>query len=191
MSSVSLPKVLVLGHSFVKRLRFDINRGNIFRSSSDLGLAGHAFVSMFGVGGLTIPRLWKDHLRVVSRRAPDVIILELGTNDLSREEPELVASSLEVLVRLLHDRFKVKVICVCLVVPRLSNDVFNAKMATFNELVQALFEPLPFVFCWRHRGFYGDNRPLSLHDGVHVTPVGQYRLYRSYRGAILRALTLI
>ena len=29
------------------------------------------------------------------------------------------------------------------------------------------------------------------HDGVHLDPLGQYFLYRSYRGAILKALNML
>lgn len=63
---------------------------------------------MFGHGGCAVPKLWSYNLQVVSFSPPDVVILEIGTNDLSAEEPTLVAASIEVLVRFLHDRFSVK-----------------------------------------------------------------------------------
>ena len=39
--------------------------------------------------------------------------------------------------------------------------------------------------------FYHKTGKLLLADGVHVNRVEQYRLYRSYRGAILKALYLL
>lgn len=63
---------------------------------------------MFGHGGRAVPKLWSYNLHVVSCSPPDVVILEIGTNDLSAEEPTLVAASIEVLVHFLHDRFSVK-----------------------------------------------------------------------------------
>ena len=103
-----------------------------------------------------------------------------------------MAASIEVLVRFLHDRFSVKVVCVCHVIPRRSPCAFNDQVAACNELVRSLLEPLPYVFCWFHKGgFYHHTGKLLSADGVHVNRVGQYRLYRSYRGAILKALTLL
>ena len=50
---------------------------------------------------------------MVASSAPDIIILQLGTNDLSRLDPLVVASSIEELVTILHDTYNVKPICVC------------------------------------------------------------------------------
>ena len=189
--SSDLPRVLVWGHSFVKRLHADLERGFQRRARSDFNLASRARVSLFGHGGRTVPKLWSYDLHVVSRLLPDIVILEIGTNDLFTEEPSLVAASIEVLVRLLHDRFSVKAICVCHVIPRCSPCAFNDKVAACNELVRSLLAPLPYVFCWFHKGFYSKAGKLLSADGVHVNRLGQYRLYRSYRGAILKALSFL
>ena len=50
---------------------------------------------------------------MVASLAPDMIILQLGTNDLSRLDPLVVASSIEELVTILHDKYNVKRLCVC------------------------------------------------------------------------------
>ena len=52
-------------------------------------------------------------LPVVASFAPDIVILQLGTNDLSRLDPLVVGSSIEELVTILHDTYNVKLICVC------------------------------------------------------------------------------
>ena len=69
------------------------------------------------------------------------------TNDRSTEEPSLVVDSIEVLVRFLHDRFSIKVIRVCHVIPRRSPCAFNDKVAACNEVVRSPLEPLPKI--WR------------------------------------------
>lgn len=183
-----LPVILVLGHSFVKRLHKDIEQRSHRQFSHDFELNFKANVCLHGVGGRTVPKLWKHDLSVVERISPDIIILEIGTNDLSDEEPLLVASSVEVLVRFLHDRFNVSVIGFCLVIPRgrLSNEVFNEKVSIFNELVRDLLKPLTYTFCWFHHGV---SSKFLLRDGVHLNHAGQLRLYRSYRGAMLKALS--
>jgi len=50
---------------------------------------------------------------VVASFAPDIVILQLGTNDISRLDPLVVGSSIEELVTILHDTHHVKLICVC------------------------------------------------------------------------------
>ena len=44
-------------------------------------------------------------LPVVASFAPDIVILQLGTNGLSRLDPLVVGSSIEELVRILHDTY--------------------------------------------------------------------------------------
>ena len=61
----------------------------------------------------------------------------------------------------------------------------------WNELVRSLLEPLPYVFCRVHKGFYNMGGKLLLADEVHVNCLGHYHLYRSYCGATLKALSFL
>ena len=66
------------------------------------------------LGGRTLAKTLQYYdLPVVASSAPDIIILQLGTNDLSRLDPLVVASSIEELVTILHDTYNVMLICVC------------------------------------------------------------------------------
>ena len=65
--SSDLPRVLVWGHSFVKRLYADLERGFHPRARSDFDLERSARVSLFGRGSRTVPKLWSYDLQVVSR----------------------------------------------------------------------------------------------------------------------------
>ena len=85
-------KVLILGHSFVKRLKSDLETGFDSRVDWNFNLRGSAFVHVFGVGGRSISKLQAHDLHVISRLAPDVVILEIGTNDLSQSWPEVVGN---------------------------------------------------------------------------------------------------
>ena len=75
-------------------------------------------VHLHGVGGRTVAKVWSFDLHVVERIAPDVLILEIGTNDLVDTIPEVVGSEIEILVCLLVDDYKVRVVCVCHVITR-------------------------------------------------------------------------
>ena len=108
----SAPSVLLLGHSFIRRLRIDLRSHFDSRSDDTFGLSDDAIVHLHGVGGLTVARLRSD-LGIVSSLSPQVVILELGTNDLARLPPEVAGSEIEELVRILLDPFSVRVIGVC------------------------------------------------------------------------------
>ena len=52
-----------------------------------------------------------------------------------------------------------------------------------NQYLGVVLAQYPNVFCWQHRHFNSIFRDLCLADGVHLNKLGQYFLYRSYRGA--------
>ena len=106
-----------------------------------------------------------------------------------------MGSGIEELVSLLIKEFSVRIVCVCHVIPRgmtfRHHLGFNRDAQTLNQVVRALLDSFPSVFCWTHRGFVNPSSNPFLRDGVHVNSDGQYALYRSFRGAILNALRLL
>ena len=190
-----VPKALILGHSFVRRLKRDLDSGFDPRAASDFNLRGTASVYLHGVGCRTVQTLQEKDLHVVRDLAPDIVIWEIGTNDLTHTPPEIVGSLIEDFVRLLQGKFSVRTIGVCGVIPRgisvphaLS---FLHNASVLNQYVGVVLDDFPNVFCWSHAEFNSPYKDLYLRDGVHVNPTGQYFLYRSYRGAILKALGLL
>ena len=65
---------------------------------------------------------------------------------------------------------------------------FWRNATVLNQYVSVVLADLHNVFCWRHPEF---NKDFCLVDGVHLSPSGQYLLYRSYRGAVLKAVGLL
>ena len=145
------------------------------RADDTFGLSDDANVHLHGVGGLTVERLRRD-LDIVSSLSPQVVILEIGTNDLTRLHPEVTGSKIEELVCLLLDTFSVQVIGVCEVLPRARAPFFNDAILTLNQYLGGVLDPIPNVFCWRHRGFDNPSVHPHLPDGVHVNSFGQYCL---------------
>lgn len=78
-----MPNVLIFGHSFVRRLKNDLLSHFDPCTDLDFGLFGSVSVHLFGVGGRSVSSLRQHDLHVVSRIAPEAIILEIGNNDLS------------------------------------------------------------------------------------------------------------
>ena len=103
---MSPPRALMLGHSFVRRLSSFLSHSNIY--SHNLGLQEAAEIALFVVGGRTITKVKKFDFGFVRVWKPDIVILELGTNNLTKFSPESVGSSLEELVQLLYENCSVK-----------------------------------------------------------------------------------
>ena len=168
------------------------------REDVNFKVQGSALVHLHSIGGRTVANLWSFDLQVVTSISPDVVILEIGTNHLSLEPPEVVSSVIEELVRLLLDSFSVRVVGVCHVIPRGISEMSHSPTLLFAQCAQILnhyvsvdLDDIPNAFCWRHRNFSHPAKNVYLADGVHLNPSGQYHLYLSYWGAILKGLSLL
>ena len=108
---MALPKILILGHSFIRRLdNFVAANPNL---DHNLSLGNVAKFKWHGVGGRTVANTVRYDLPVIAPFAPDIVILQLGTNDLSHLDPLVAGSSIEELVTTLHDKYNVRIVCVC------------------------------------------------------------------------------
>ena len=87
--------MVILGHSFVRRLKDDLNAAFDSRANTNFELSQSASIHLHGVGGRTVEKLKKFDLSVLETFKPDILLLEIGTNDLSRFKPETVGSSIE------------------------------------------------------------------------------------------------
>ena len=180
--ALCVPKAMILGHSFVRRLSSDLEKHFDDHAKSNFDLED-VKVCLFGVGGRTVRKIKQFDVANVSCFAPNVVILEIGTNDLCNEPPETVGSQIDELVELLLNHFSVRVVGVCLVIKR-TEPLFNKKVAVLNCYLSVVVDR-PQVFVWRHKILDSPSHDFLLEDGVHLNPCGQYLLYRSYQGARL------
>ena len=90
------PRVLILGHSFIRRLK------DFIASHPDLNanflIAEACEIKWHGVGGRTIAKARAFDLPVVESFLPQIVILQLGSNDLVHADPFSIASAIEDLV---------------------------------------------------------------------------------------------
>ena len=111
-----------------------------------------ANVSLYGTGGRTVEKLLKYDLIFVLNFRPDIILLEIGTNDLSHSAPEVVGSKIEEFARLLRDQYKVRVVGVCQVIDRKVSHSealdtgFNAKAALLRQYLSVVLENEQAIF---------------------------------------------
>ena len=161
--AVCVPNILILGHSFVRRLRDDLPKCFDPRAAPNFHLPESGHVSLFGTGGRTVEKLSKYDLSSLYKYRPDIVVRVVG---------------------------------VCQVInrntPQKSPDChFNAKAAVLRQYLSVVLANQPGIFLWEHKEFYRSDRSFLCSDGVHCNAKGQYHLYRSYRGAILKALSLL
>ena len=185
--------ILILGHSFVRRLQTFLTEHHDRRAAHNMNLP-HENISFLGIGGRTVSKMLSFDLDKIKAFQPKVIILELGTNDLCvvGQRPESVGSDIEHLVQVLHDHCGAEFIMVCLVIYRSAIPPhvpdFSHKVDLLNKYLKAVLEPLPYAEAWSHRGLQSPSIAVLCRDGVHGNAAGNYALYRSYRRAILFAL---
>ena len=99
-----IPKVLIFGHSLVRRLHDDLVKGFDSCAKQNFNLAGSGvYVCLKGTGGRTVEKVRKYDISAIASIQPDIIILELGTNDLCHLSPEVVGSRIEELARFFRD----------------------------------------------------------------------------------------
>ena len=115
-----------------------------------------------GVGGRTIDKARRFDLTEVDRFKPGVVIVHIGTNDLTRRRssPASVGSAIEDLVCLLHNEYGVRFVCVGQTVKRHLVGAFNANVQILAQYLQGVLEPLPFAI---YIGRIGDFGGLPVH----------------------------
>lgn len=186
---MAVPRVLVLGDSFIRRLSHFLS-GHSRKYSADFQLSRRATIKWHGIGGRTVAKTIQHDLNVVKSFCPDIVILQLGSNDLTASDPAHVGSNIDDFVRLLHDVYNVNLIFVCQTIMRQGAATFNRKAKLLTKYLRVVLEDIPYAFFWGHRGFWRPTQNVYARDGVHLNSLGQKKYYRSLRGAFLESLSL-
>ena len=179
-------RVLMLGHSFIRRLHTFLLRNFNAQIADNFSLPGDLVIRWHGIGGRTVFKTKKFDLSAVEDFAPDVVVLQLGTNDLANTSAVETGSAIEDLCRLLHESYGVQVICVCQTLHRHDAPLFNRQVNLLSQYLKVVLEPLSYTIYWRHRGFWRAKSRFLVRDGVHLNNRGNYKYFRSLRGAVLR-----
>ena len=192
--------LLILGHSFVRRLQEYVFRRNDTNKvvGADLGIS-EQFSNVFyrGIGGLTLDGL-RLELPLVRDLAVRGVILDIGTNDLSTShvDPVNLAKRIVDFAKLVAAVDSVAEVVVCQVLPRVivrptvrsrfqTRADFNSARFMVNRTLDALTTDLPHVHYWRHCGMHANWPQYFDRFGVHLNDAGMRKYVRSVRGAAL------
>ena len=117
----------------------------------------------------------------------------MGSNDACEQDSgaETIASSLVALTELLISECKLQLIVVCHILSRKQPpfEEYNDRVRQINALVSEALLHIKRAKSWRHRGLIYPSAEIYLADGIHLNEGGNRALYKSYRGAILFALS--
>ncbi len=192
--------IVVMGTSFMRRLRDDIRKGRSpdLKKNFNIGAARIKFVCK---GGWKLPDLKKAVGRVVSAK-PQVVLIHAGSNDICEvgAKGEVIGDKLLDFAREVKVRSGAKMVMICTLTKRSIGkylpsqsqvDRFNWHIDRFNAYVKVVGPTFDGLSTWRHSGFREPSIPLLLQDGVHMNSHGQYKMYRSVRGAMVVAIKRI
>ena len=181
-------RILILGHSFIRRLHVFLRQNFNEVFARNLHIDGDLSIKWHGIGGRTISKVIRHDLGIVEKFAPEIVVIQLGTNDLSSLSAVETGSALEDLSRLLHESYGVQRVCVCQTIFRSNAPLFNRQVKLLTKYLKVVLEPIPYVLYRRHRGFWNCKSRFLTRDGVHLNHFGQYKSFRSLRGAVLQCL---
>ena len=138
---MALPRVLVLGDSFIRRLRKFV-LGSPQHFNVDFHLSNFAVIKWHGIGGRTVTKTVQHDLHMIKSFKPDIVIVQLGSNDLTSETALRVGASKDDFLRLLHDLYHVQVIYVCQTIMRQGQPAFNHKAKLLTKYLRVVLRPV-------------------------------------------------
>jgi lysophospholipase L1-like esterase len=194
-------KVVVLGHSFVRRLKSYVEASD---TRGNLGLTNDRFqVSFVHRSGMLLNCL-HQYVQELKTLCPDVVLLDIGGNDLDngqRPVSELV-NQLAEFCKILKQTCGVKVVVVMEVPFRrricrgkwANVEALNTAISEFNRACRSFCgargnRESYTRFC-HHVGMVVDWAKYIHQDGVHLNALGMLKYYKSVRSTVIRSAGL-
>ncbi len=186
--------ILILGDSFVKRLRVYLERHETF--NLDLDYSGHK-VFIKGWGGKKIVDLCSAQIfDIVKSVSPEIVLLEVGSNDLDDGNISF-ATMLQVLTNFtmtLKNVYNVSTVAFMEIFFRTkvcrgdwsSTTCLNDAIFDFNKRCKEIsMLPNPPFYFWHHKGLVSNWYKYICFDGVHLNDEGLLKFYSSVRNATI------
>jgi len=135
-------------------------------------------IPLKGRGGRTVQKFCHHDLSTVGRLSTDILILEMGTNKLAIDRPEVVGSQVEDLVLDQIGKFSVRVVIVCKIIPCKYHETnFNKKVHFYNRYIDVVIGNIRGALVWSNRWLIDPKNEVLQSDCVHLNEIGQYKLY--------------
>ena len=192
-------KILLLGHSFISHFKRFVKASRpYFNFSLNLD-PREVMVQYSSLPGANVQSLRDSRLTDVKDFEPDIVILQIGTNDLADPKctHDMLVYARKDLVDTLLYTYHVRYVAVLQILHRFPSTVptkykvdivsFNGKVDLSNDLLSKVLLLIDHCRFWRHKGFWGEQQSQTVApDGVHLSsPFGQKRYFYSLRAVIV------
>ena len=180
-------RILVLGHSYVRRLRDHLDATG--QVNFNLQPVGHS-VHFRGIGGLRFPRLIRE-LPSLCEAGYDMVLLDLGTNDISAGcSPDILVDMVMSVAETLVADYGVKQVIITEIFPMRSwkcpcSPNFNHDALLYNLALKQQLSMHEHIHTYHHQGLV-DEWEQYLLDGLHLNAAGMTKYAKSMRRAILK-----
>ena len=186
-------KTALTGHSFITKLKDVLNDKACETGQSwtrTLGIQGRRITPVIkGFGGAHLEN-WLEIEKFLTKELPDVVILELGSNDLCYGRPigPLVQRFISRMRDLLNRNRGLQALIWCQVIPRHTLrhghrdvDKYNQDVIEFNQAMRDEIKSITRLHHWHHKGLSKATKQV-MDDGIHPTTAVKGR--KKYLGSI-------
>lgn len=200
--------VLVLGHSFVRRLRDNVWNNDHPKIVPNLGLGNKGInVRYLGIGGGNIYTLLDDEENQVASALSEfpvkTVILQVGGNDICMPDfdERKFKASVRHFIFWLQEIYHVEKVIIGAIFPRfkpkykigerfipMDPDLYDRIRQQINLDFYLEFYHHPSISYWRHDYGLMSNIKLFLGDGTHLNLRGTKKFFKSLRGALMSTL---
>ena len=106
--------------------------------AKNLSLDGDLLIRWHGIGGRTVSKTREYDLGVAEGFGPSVVLMQLGTNDLTTISAVETGSAIEDLCPLLYESYGVELICVCQTLYRKDASSFNKRVDLLTKYLKTV-----------------------------------------------------
>ncbi|XP_069108945.1 uncharacterized protein [Argopecten irradians] len=194
MDDRDVMNVMIIGHSFIRRLRDDLTG-----EWSNLGFDNDSIsVHCYGKGGGRLRDIYSCMSDAISTIKPKIVLLQIGGNDIDSRDFENVrdrlARDLISIAQWLREGFSVQQVGIMQLFYRgktrhITVQDYNHSVDSVNDVVKSMCGSIEGCFYWRHKGLKDAAFDCLCKDGVHLSDKGLRKYKYSVRGAVLWGLT--
>ena len=184
-------RITLVGHSFLTHILSQVE--NEVGDEHNFGLRPSVAQMSYLVKGGKKLKHFDEH--TIMAYNPDIVYFEIGSNDLSELEKtgnQMGRVLYDLAVKLIS--MGVKKVIAGEVIYRQADGVPNSKpeynyeVQNMNWYLQSTMAESnnPRCFFWRHKNIWEASAIIYMDDGIHLNSLGNERMFRSIRGALLR-----
>lgn len=196
-------KVLILGHSFVRRFEQYVANNGDRRVNTNLNLdSDEVRIHYCGQGGASLKKIRALGLSYVREIRPDIVVIQALSNELCKRDKSVDSIFRELIDFVIFLRYteSVKSVVVLQTLHRLAPtrpiryevdiEWFNSRVQAMNERISDYLRNVDGATFFRLSGFWSPQSQAAKYcdDGVHLNEEGNKSYYNNVRAVVVSSL---